>query len=59
MVVCEGTDVFAIIVFRERILETAFLLEFYGGIFRYCICVSVHLVVLLPLDRTREISKQK
>ena len=58
MVECDG-NCFAILVFRERILETSFLLAFMVDFFRYLTCVSVHLVDLLPLDRTREISKQK
>jgi hypothetical protein len=33
MVLIEGTDVLQSQVFRERILDTSFLLAFYGGIF--------------------------
>jgi len=49
MVVNEGTDVLQSWVFEEGILETSSPFSLlWWNLFRYLICVSVHLVVMLP-----------
>jgi hypothetical protein len=52
MVVSEGTDVLQSLSFKERILENSSSLSpLWWNLFRYRICVSLHLVCYVALGQ--------